>query len=102
MIFSEETAQMIFYGLLFLMSVMSCYSFVLMARDKKLAQKREWRISEAHLLLSAFLMGGMGAWLGMKVFRHKTKHLKFQLLVPMFAILQMILLVWVNIRLTSR
>ena len=60
--------------------------FLLYGIDKRKAIKQKWRIKEAALILSAFFMGGMGAFLGMKAFRHKTKHLKFKILVP-FAII---------------
>ena len=56
--------------------------FALYAIDKRRAAKRQWRISEATLITCAFLMGGIGALLGMSVLRHKTQHLKFKLLVP--------------------
>lgn len=60
-------------------------SFILFGIDKKRARQGEWRIPERVLLGSALLGGGLGALIGMRVFRHKTKHLKFQLGVP-FAI----------------
>ena len=60
--------------------------FALYTADKRRAEKKQWRISEATLIICAFLMGGLGAFLGMKILRHKTKHLKFKLLVP-FAVL---------------
>ena len=50
--------------------------------DKYKAKKGRWRISEAALLLLALLGGALGAWCGMVVFRHKTHHLKFRILVP--------------------
>jgi len=61
--------------------------FVLYGVDKGKAKKHKWRISEATLIISAFLMGGIGALLGMGVFRHKTKHLKFKLLIPLAVII---------------
>ena len=57
-------------------------TFILYGADKRKAKKDKWRTKESTLILCAFLMGGIGAFLGMKVFRHKTKHLKFKLLVP--------------------
>ena len=57
--------------------------FALYAADKRRAEKNQWRISEATLIICAFLMGGIGAFLGMKILRHKTKHTKFKLLVPL-------------------
>lgn len=53
------------------------------------------RISEATLLVLAAIGGSIGAWCGMTMFRHKTKHWKFKLGVPMIFILQFALLVYV-------
>ena len=50
--------------------------------DKRRAIKGRWRISENALITSAFLMGGVGAITGMRVFHHKTKHNKFATLIP--------------------
>lgn len=91
---------MFFYGLVGVTVVMSLASFVFMGRDKRLAKHKAWRIPESSLLGAAFLFGGPGAWLGMKVFHHKTKHLKFQILVPLFTILQIVLLAIVYIKFT--
>lgn len=54
--------------------------------DKLKAIKNGWRISEKALLMLAFCMGGVGAYLGMQTFRHKTKKLKFNILVPLAVI----------------
>ena len=62
-------------------------TFALYGADKQKAKKQKRRMSEATLILCAFLMGGAGALLGMSVFRHKTKHLEFKLLVPIAFIL---------------
>ena len=61
--------------------------FLMYGLDKYNAIKGNWRISEKNLLISAFLMGGLGAYLGMQVFRHKTKHIKFTFFVPLALIL---------------
>ena len=63
-------------------------AFVMMFVDKRRAQRRQWRIPERTLLLSAFLLGGIGSMLGMYLCRHKTKHLKFRILVPLAAAIQ--------------
>ena len=57
-------------------------TFIMYAVDKSRAKNNKWRISEATLIAIAFLMGGIGAFLGMRVLRHKTQHIKFKLLVP--------------------
>ena len=60
--------------------------------DKYKAINNQWRISEKLLIGSAFLMGGLGAFLGMMLFRHKTKQLKFKILIPMALFLNSVLL----------
>ena len=61
--------------------------FVMYGADKSKAKKRKRRISEKTLLLTAFFMGSVGAFFGMILFRHKTKHWKFKLLLPFFVVL---------------
>ncbi len=58
------------------------------------AKKGKWRISEATLLLMAFLGSSIGAWLGMKAFHHKTMHKKFYIGVPTIIILQLAFAAW--------
>ncbi|MGM9988204.1 MAG: DUF1294 domain-containing protein [Bacillaceae bacterium] len=66
------------------------YGFYCMYRDKQLAKKHEWRISERKLLLIAFFYGSVGIGAGMQLFRHKTKHWQFSLGVPVMFIAQAI------------
>ena len=66
-------------------------AFALYGVDKLKAKKGAWRIPEATLLLVAFLGGSLGALLGMELFRHKTRHAKFRILVPLFLILHIAL-----------
>ena len=75
-------------GCLVMILLFSLISFVLFGIDKYKARHGLWRISERTLLLSAFFFGGIGAFLGMRVFRHKTQHLCFRILVPVFMVLQ--------------
>ncbi len=75
------------------MLLMSAALFALMGIDKKRAQHGAWRVSERALFLMALLFGAVGGALGMKAFRHKTKHLAFRILFPALSILQAALLV---------
>ena len=59
--------------------------------DKLKAKHDRWRIREAALLLLAALGGSIGAWLGMKVWRHKTMHKKFKYGIPLIIILQVVI-----------
>ena len=86
----EETAVLIAVYILF----MNLFSFLLFGIDKRRAKKNAWRISEQALLMSAFLSGAFGAYAGMKVFRHKTRHRLFTVLVPLAMILWLALTGW--------
>jgi uncharacterized membrane protein YsdA (DUF1294 family) len=55
----------------------------MMAWDKHRAKKHKSRISEASLLWSAFAMGAMGTTVGALLFHHKTRKMKFQILLPL-------------------
>ena len=72
------------------MGVMSFIGFIAMGIDKSKAKRDAWRIPEKTLFLIVFLGGGAGVWLGMKLFRHKTKHWYFKYGVPAIAILEFI------------
>ena len=76
-------------------------AFILMYIDKKKAIKRQYRIPESVLLWSAFLGGAIGAYLGMRMFRHKTKHAKFTFGVPVAIVTTAILLYFYITRYTS-
>ena len=62
-------------------------AFLLYAADKKKAKEGAWRIKEKTLIGTAFIGGGLGAFLGMKLLRHKTQHKQFLTLVPLGMIL---------------
>ncbi len=70
-------------------------SFCLFAWDKRRSQKGAWRIRERDLLLSAIIGGSLGGLLGMYAFRHKTRHLKFRVGMPLILLLQVILLIYI-------
>ena len=61
--------------------------FILYGIDKRKAKRNRRRISEKSLLWTAALMGGLGALLGMNLFRHKTRHIKFKIGVPLLLLL---------------
>ena len=72
--------------------VINVATFLTYGLDKWKAKKSKWRIREAALLMLAVLGGSVGAWLGMKVWHHKTKHKKFQYGVPLILVAQVVLL----------
>ena len=74
------------YFLIYLI-IVNALSFLLMLIDKQKARKKKWRIPEATLLTVAAIGGSLGTLLGMYLFRHKTKHPKFTVTVPLLLIL---------------
>ena len=60
--------------------------------DKHKARKYQWRISENMLMGLALIGGFVGAFLGMQLFRHKTRHMKFVIGVPVIAIVWIVAL----------
>lgn len=69
-------------------------AFVLMGLDKRRAQRGRWRISEKALFLPAVLGGALGGTVGMRAFRHKTRHWYFRYGFPLLLLLQLGALVW--------
>ncbi|MBR5396004.1 MAG: DUF1294 domain-containing protein [Bacteroidaceae bacterium] len=66
--------------------------------DKLKAKHAKWRIREAALLTLAVLGGSIGAWLGMKVWRHKTMHKKFIYGIPAIIIVQLVTIGYILIK----
>ena len=71
-------------------------AFAMYGADKYFAKKDMWRIPEKTLLGVAAFGGAFGAFLGMEFFRHKTKHIKFKLLVPVLMVAHIGLLVYLT------
>ena len=77
-------------------AVINILAFALWGIDKEKAKKGKWRISESLLLSLALFGGGLGALLGMLVFRHKTQKWQFKLGVPVCLMYQvgLVLMFW--------
>ncbi len=65
------------YVYLIYIALISLAAFIAYGADKRRSVKSEWRISEKALLLLSLLGGAPGGLLGMKLFRHKTRHWYF-------------------------
>lgn len=69
--------------------------YTMMGIDKRRARKHAWRIPERRLWLFAWLGAGLGLWMGMSFFRHKTKRTGFRVGFPFFTILHVILIIFI-------
>lgn len=74
--------------------IINAAGFLLMLVDKYKAKKNLWRIPEATLMTAAALGGSIGCLIGMYTVRHKTKHLKFTLGIPVILAVQILLAIW--------
>lgn len=73
---------------IFYLIAINTATFVIYGIDKSRAKRSRRRIPENTLLSLAVAGGSAGAWLGMKVWRHKTQHKKFKYGIPIVIILQ--------------
>ena len=68
--------------------IISLINFVLYGIDKKKAQSEEWRVKESTLLFLGVIGGSIGGLLGMRLFHHKTRKIKFWLVNILCLILE--------------
>lgn len=71
--------------------IINAIAFCLMLIDKYKARKNLWRIPEATLISTALLGGSIGALIGMYTVRHKTRHIKFTVGIPLILLVQIAL-----------
>lgn len=76
------------YGLLLYLVAINLVAFFLYGIDKWKSRHDKWRITEARLITIALLGGSLGAFLGMKVWHHKTQHPRFRYGLPLILFLQ--------------
>lgn len=69
-------------------------TFVVYGIDKY--KNAKWRISESTLLLLVVLGGSIGAWMGMRVWHHKTMHKKFKYGIPVILLIQIALMAYLH------
>ena len=70
--------------------IINIIGFISMGIDKFKAKHGMWRIPENTLLLIPLLLGSIGSYIGMRLFRHKTLHPQFKYGIPAFFIINII------------
>lgn len=68
--------------------IMNAAGFLVMTADKLFAKANAWRVPERTLLGVAAMGGSIGVCLAMYIVRHKTKHMKFVIGVPLILTVQ--------------
>lgn len=84
--------------LLFYLFGVNLLTFIVYGVDKSKARKSRWRIPETALLMLAVVGGSVGAWMGMRVWHHKTLHLKFKYGIPFIFLLQIAFCIYLWIK----
>lgn len=74
-----------------LVAIAALYNVVVFgvyAFDKAAARNGDWRVRESTLLWLAVLGGGIGAFVGQRLLRHKTRKPPFHVVLPALFVLQ--------------
>lgn len=78
------------------MQILAIYLFAInaaalltMAVDKHRAQTHRWRVRESTMFLEALAGGSPGILMGMYLFRHKTRHKRFTITIPILLLVQL-------------
>lgn len=78
--------------MIYVLLIWNVIVFTIYALDKFFAKRDMWRIKESLLILSAFLLGGVGAIASMVIFRHKTKKFKFIIAIPLSVVFNAVII----------
>ena len=78
-------------GIILYLIVINVVAFLAFGLDKLKAKADAWRIPEKTLLGLAVIGGSVGAILGMRTFRHKTRHKQFSVGLPVILAVQLII-----------
>ena len=74
------------------LAVINIIAFIMYGLDKAKAIAGKWRTTEFALIVVSAIGGCLGAFIGMRVWHHKTQKLKFQILVPLFLIIWVVII----------
>lgn len=89
-IFLVIRLDIIFYWL----GLMNLSSIVICIFDKSQAKRGGWRVSEKTLFALSIAGGSVGMYATMCLVRHKTKHKRFMIGLPIIILLQSVILLW--------
>lgn len=78
--------------------IVNAAGFLVMTADKLYAKTNAWRVPENNLLGIAAVGGSIGVWIAMYTVRHKTKHKKFVIGVPLILVCQISLVLYLLFR----
>lgn len=76
-------------------AVISLIAVILCIYDKKQAKKGAWRCPEKTLFTVSILGGALAMYICMLKIRHKTRHKRFMIGLPVIIVLQAALLIYI-------
>lgn len=79
---------------LYYLAAINTLGVAIMAWDKEKARRGAWRVPEKNIMFVALAGGSAGVYLGLKLFRHKTGHFKFNFIIPVIIITQLGSALW--------
>lgn len=77
--------------ILYYLCAINIFGFIICFIDKNQAKKKRYRISEKFLLFISLIGGCLGFYIGMYLFHHKTKKVKFFIGIPFIIIIDCII-----------
>ena len=77
------------------LAVISLLAILLTAYDKHAAKLGSWRVKERTLIFVSVIGGSIAMLLTMRLIRHKTKHAKFMVGIPLIIVLQIVAVAFV-------
>lgn len=80
------------------LALVNLIAFTVYGADKRRAKKDRRRVPEKTLFLLAIIGGSLGAFLGMRLFHHKTRHWYFVWGIPAIMVLQIALGLWLTVQ----
>ena len=78
----------IYFAIYFL--IINIIGFVMMYSDKQKAKKDKYRTREKSFFVVSLLLGGIGTYIGMYKFRHKTRHNLFTIGIPVMIVINLV------------
>ncbi len=70
--------------------ILNIFGFILVSLDKYKAKNRLWRIPERSFFILSILGGGIGIYIGLFLFSHKTRHWYFMVIIPLIILAQIV------------
>ncbi len=97
--FVNEHGTLLFQCVLGYLAVISLISVIVTIADKQFSKKKgHRRVPESTLLLYSAFGGSVAMLIAMLLIRHKTRHVKFMLGIPLIILFQTVTAVWLSAR----